>query len=335
MVRLAPHILFSATLVSSVLARAKYTFKPEKSTVYQDYDDPTGTSWWVSSYITSEEGKQYLALSHVMTPWHDLCRSSVLDLDALKYWVHLEYCERVGNKLSDSSVPLDADFDTYGFRALADDNVSKMNAWVTTNASFSFDLTWEATSKIVFNGGSGIIPFGPKPRNATEWGVPAAKTTGTLTLDGKTVAVDTKNSFSWYDRQLSYGSPQNWTWFQLNFPGTDIKASVWAYDSTEPSKDTANFVTIRRDTGNTVMGYTLTPDASNVWTSPKSGIVYPLAWKLNFENGDHLVVKSIRDDQEMYGPMTNSDSAYEGFITVTGSFLGQKRGFGLVEMVRI
>ncbi|KAH7124338.1 hypothetical protein EDB81DRAFT_912533 [Dactylonectria macrodidyma] len=299
------------------------------------YDVESGSSYWMSSFITSTKGKQYLALSHIMTPFKNLCRSSVLDLQSLQYWVHLTYCSSVENKASDTSGPLNADFDTYKFVSTASDSIANMYAYADTNASYSFNISWEATSKVLLNGGAGSIAFGTGPSNATEWGIPAAKTTGSLTLDGKSVEIDTKNSFTWYDRQISYGAPRNWTWFQLNFPGTEIKASVWAYDLGLPDNTTYHFATIRKGESQYVLAYDLIPDMSSVWVSPNSGLVYPLSWKLEFENGDHLVVKSIRPDQEMYGPDALVDTAYEGFITVSGKFFGQTRGFGVVELVTV
>ncbi|KAH7013792.1 hypothetical protein EDB80DRAFT_749404 [Ilyonectria destructans] len=287
----------------------------------------------MSSFITSTRSKQYLAICHVMTNVKNVCRSSVLDLQTLKYWVDFTYCSSVGTKARDTSGHLDADFDTYGFVSTTDDNISNMYAYAGTNSSFSFNISWAATAKPVLNGGSGVIAFGVGPTNATEWGIPAAKTSGNLKLDGKSVTIDTENSFTWYDRQMSFGTPRNWTWFELNFPGSDVKASVWAYNLLDNT--IYQFATVRVGESQHVLAYDLVPDMSNTWVSPNSNLVYPLSWKLRFENGDHLVVNSIRPDQEMYGPEDLADSAYEGFITVSGKLFGQTRGFGVVEMVTL
>ncbi|KAF7557096.1 hypothetical protein G7Z17_g928 [Cylindrodendrum hubeiense] len=326
----------------------KYVFKPEKEVNFQNthvpslinltdsqYAVPTGSSWWMSSFITSTLGKQYLAISHVMTTSKNICRSSVLDLQTLKYWVHLVYCPSVGTKAYDKSGPLDADFDTYGFGSTTEDSISNMYTYANTNASFSFNISWAATSKPVLNGGSGVIAFGPGPANATEWAIPAGKTTGNLKLDGKEVTIDTKNSFTWYDRQMSFGGPRNWTWFEVNFPGSEVKASIWAYDLGLPDNTTYQFATIRLGDSQLVLAYELVPDMSNTWVSPNTHLVYPLSWKLKFDNGDYLTIKSVRPDQEMYGPEELVDSAYTGFITASGKFFGQTHGFGVVELVSV
>lgn len=297
------------------------------------YDIESGSSYWLSSYITGTNGKQYLAISHVLTQQDDdtRCRSSILDLKTLDYWVELTYCTpqaKAATALEKAS-PLNLDYGTYGYKATSDDGVSKMAAFAKTS-NYSIDISWEATSKVMLNGGGGIIGFGTG--NANEWGIPSSKTEGSLTIEDEVVKVDPKNSFTWYDRQLSYGVPKNWTWFQVNFPGTAIKASIWAFDTETTSKQ---FATIRVDESIHVLAYTLTPDMTNTWTSPNTNLVYPLAWRLDFDNGDYLKVKSVRADQEMYGSRKIDDSAYEGFITVSGRFMGQKKGFGVVELVTV
>lgn len=203
-----------------------------------------------------------------------------------------------------------------------------MAAFAETSDYF-IDVSWETTSKVMLNGG-GIIGFGTRPANATHWGIPSNKTEGSLTIGDEVVKVDPKNSFTWYDRQLSYGTPKNWTWFQVNFPGTAIKASIWAFDTTSKQ-----FATIQVDESIHVLAFTLTPDMTNTWTSPNTNLVYPLAWRLNFDNGDYVNVKSVRADQEMYGSRHIADSAYEGFVTVSGRFMGQKKGFGVVELITV
>ncbi|KAJ4239528.1 hypothetical protein NW757_012635 [Fusarium falciforme] len=341
-------LLQLATAALGAATRKKYSFKPENEVTYQNahvpalinitksqYDYEGGSSWWMSSFITSTRGKQYLAIDHILTAPKNVCRSSVLDLDTLDYWVELVYCSAKSDRTINSGGPINADFGTHGFVSTSDDSVSKMYAYADTNASFAFNISWQATSKLVLNGGAGTIAFGPGPTNATEWGLPAGKTTGSLTLNGTDVDIDPKNSFTWYDRQISYGAPRNWTWFQLHFPGSDIKASIWAFKMGPPDDTTYQFATVRQGDSQLVLAYNLIPDMKNTWTSPNSGLVYPLSWRLEFENGDYVVVKSVRPDQEMYGPEDLVDSAYEGFITASGKFFGQKKGFGVVELVTV
>ncbi|KAH7129578.1 hypothetical protein B0J13DRAFT_509975 [Dactylonectria estremocensis] len=341
------HIL---TLFAVAGLCSAYVFKPENDAGFKNsyvpalvdftetqYDVASGSSYWASSFITGDNERQYLAILHILTTRNPspVCRSSVLDLKSLDYWVDLTYCSPQNSSASDRSGPLNVDFGDYGFGATSDDSVSSMYAYADTNNSFSLDVKWEASSKAMQNGGGGIIAFGPGPSNATEWGIPASRTSGSITLDGSTIKINPKNSFTWYDRQISYGVPKNWTWFQVNFPGSTIKASIWAYDLGSPSNHVYQFATIRINNSIQVLAFTLKPDETKTWTSPNSGLTYPLSWKLEFQNGDYLDIESVRPDQEMFGSLSLVDSAYEGFVTVSGRFLGQKKGFGVVEMVTV
>ncbi|KAF9871090.1 secreted hydrolase-like protein [Colletotrichum karsti] len=338
----------SATFMSFLTLSAGYVFQPENETDFRNpnipglfnytesqFDISTGSSYWISSYITGNDGRQYMALSHLLTTHSPspVCRSSIIDLELKEYWVDLTYCTSTNGSGFDNGKPLNADYGTYAFGSTSDDSVSSMYAYAHTDKGFSIDLEWNLTSRVMLNGGTGIIPFGNVPVNATEWGVPAGRTTGTITVNNKTIAVNPCSSFTWYDRQLSHGAPKNWTWFEINFPGSDVKASVWAYDLI--GDESTRFATVRSGNSYHVVAYDLEPDYTKTWTSPKSNITYPLSWNLNFENGDHLLIESIRPDQEMYGDKALVDSAYEGFVKVRGSFYGQEEGFGVAELVSV
>ncbi|KAF7549709.1 hypothetical protein G7Z17_g6200 [Cylindrodendrum hubeiense] len=306
-------------------SQSRYVFKPEAQSTFRNshvpelvdfadsqYDIDLGSSYWLSSYITSTNGKQYLAISHVLTQKEQdtKCRSSILDLKTLDYWVDLTYCtpQAKATTVAEKASPLNLDFGTYGYKATSEDGVSKMAAFVETT-DYSINLSWEATSKVMLNGGGGIIGFGDRPANATHWGIPSAKTEGSLTIGDEVVEIEPKSTFTWYDRQISWGVPKNWTWFQVNFPGTAIKASIWAFETETQSKQ---FATIRVDESIHILAYTLTPDMTKTWTSPNTNVTYPLSWRLEFDNGDYLKVNSVRPDQEMYGSRHIADSAYEG-----------------------
>ncbi|KAH7127278.1 hypothetical protein EDB81DRAFT_846199 [Dactylonectria macrodidyma] len=311
---------------------AAYVFKPENA---QSYKSVTGSSYWASSFISGADGDQYLAISHILTTNlpDPVCRSSVLDLRTNKYWVDLTYCKPQENDGFDKLKPFALDYGTYGFASSSDDSVSSLRTWAEANNSHAIDIRWNATSKILMNGGGGVIAeFGPG-YNATQWSVPASRTEGTIIVDGKTIAVDPENSFTWYDRQISHGVPRNWTWFNVMFPGSDVKASVWAYDFLQDEEKNYRFATVREKNSIQVLSYTLDADWTNTWTSPSSGIVYPLRWTLKFDNGDYLDIASVLEEQEMYGDRALSDSAYEGFVTIKGRFFGQRKGFGVAELV--
>ncbi|KXH66701.1 hypothetical protein CSAL01_08914 [Colletotrichum salicis] len=229
----------SVRVISMLPLALGYLFQPENQVDFRNpnisallnytesqYDISTGFSYWASSFITGDDDRKYMTLSHLLTTGPSVCRSSILDLPTHDYWVDLSYCNNTDGSGFNNGLPLNADYGTYGFGSTSDNIVSTMYTYAHTEKSFSVDLEWNLTSRVMLNGCAVIIPFGNVLTNATEWGIPNARTAGTITVNNKTISVDTDNSFTWYDRQLSHGAPKNRTWFELHFPGSDIKASI-------------------------------------------------------------------------------------------------------------
>lgn len=122
----------------------------------------------------------------------------------------------------------------------------------------------------------------------------------------------------------------------FTFPGRQLKASIWVYDLPQLSTTTYQFATVRvGEEFQYIVTLEMTAGIHNTRTSPKTNITYPLSWTLKFGNGDHLVVKSVLPDQEIYGSKQLADTVYAGYATASGRFFGQKTGFGVVEMIAI
>lgn len=133
-----------------------------------------------------------------------------------------------------SSNPIDTHLGSYGFRATSEDKISSLYAFNIVK-DYSYDLTFEAKSKVLLNGGNGVITIGQGCTNSTEWAIPALKTNGTFSVGKEKFQVDAAKSFTWYDTQAGNDAPRSWTWFQLHFPGTAIKASILGLRSCRPS----------------------------------------------------------------------------------------------------
>ncbi|KAI8224350.1 Secreted hydrolase-like protein [Colletotrichum sp. SAR 10_86] len=299
--------------------------------LYNLSSDQTTGSYWTSSFLTTTSGSQYLALSHVLG---NVCKSSLLELDSLDYWNNLQYATPQNTSLVAPGFKVSVG--TCGVGSTASDLISSMYTHASTS-EYAFNLTWESTSKVLLNGGNAAFTFGPGFANSTEWSIPAATVSGSLSLGNTSHTVNPAASMTWYDHQKGAGAPQNWTWFQLHFPGSSTKASIWAYDFGSPSFDTYRFSTVRvGEEAQYVIPFDMEAGgACSSWTSAKSNITYPQSWTLNFENGDVLEIQSMRGDQEIYGSRQLSDTVYAGYVNVSGSFLGQESGFGVVEMIKL
>ncbi|KAJ6139288.1 hypothetical protein N7471_005774 [Penicillium samsonianum] len=325
-----------------------YSFKDELPTLYDIYetqnfssDIAASSSYWLSSYVTDFNNEHYVIISHSLASGNGVIyRASTLSLGPSNaYASYVSSANLSANAVTDFNITTHG----YGFAALSDDKLSKIRSW-SDHDGVVFDITFGATSPVIFNGGAGQFLWMKIPAN--EWAMPACRTTGSITVNGKEVKIDPNRSFTWYDRQWNYnhdlgrlsggastgGSTGNWTWFQIHLDYTPIKASIWAIDIENPH-ERDRFATIRSNDGSLqFLPVGFSADMTKTWVSEASGVEYPLKWNLDFAHGDFLSIESVTANQEMFG-QSASNTAYEGFVFVSGRMRNQRvTGFGIVEM---
>lgn len=230
-----------------------------------------------------------------------------------------------------------------------------MVTW-SNHESLVFNLSFELSAPVLLNGGIGTFQWGESlilllllffycalfpdyeaeiPSVVNEWSMPAGRTSGSIQVDGKTVAVDSSKSLTWYDRQWQVGGASNWTWFELHLGDAhnfSTKMSVWFYPSGFGTvKGFATIKDLRQPSYSRVVPATLAL-GPRTWTSPFNS-TYALDWVVTLGDGTSLNISTTRDDQEL------SDAAglfrtYEGYVEVTGisSSSHDFAGFGLVEI---
>ncbi|MHC3470758.1 lipocalin family protein [Streptomyces sp. 7R007] len=162
-----------------------------------------------------------------------------------------------------------------------------------------------------------------------EYAFPSMRTTGTLTVQGKTEKVSGE---TWLDRQwgpLSLNSSSfHWTWMNLSLPNGD-RVAVWDY-----AGSTGNaWATVLHPDGSYDLAAVkpLADGAHRFWTSPTSGNSYPTRWTVDIPSlRTHLAVGITGSDaQEPEG-----DSRYEGTASFSGTYEGKHvTGKNYVEMV--
>ncbi|KAL4911367.1 Kievitone hydratase [Aspergillus multicolor] len=343
--KLATTILAVLSVITTICclnhSHSKYHFRPESSPVLWNDKIPAlytfnetqlgHGSWWSSSFITGTNGKQYLALAHVLNVNNmTYYRGSTLDLQTNDY----QHFVTRGTKTA-SGPTLNIIIGKNRFESLSDDNISRLRA-VTNTKDVKFDLSWNSSSLILANGGTGAFLFGPVISH--EWGMPSSRTKGTITVNNKTITVDPAKSSTWYDRQWEDAGGSitgNWTWFQLHVPGSDYKFSVWAVDN-PATEQVSRFATVRDGNGTQlVFPVVWKPDYGRRYVSASSCRVYPLDWTVKIVDLASFHVKSVRADQEIIGE-NGLETAYEGFTTFKGVLDGHHvTGYGLVEMVYV
>jgi predicted secreted hydrolase len=196
-------------------------------------------------------------------------------------------------------------------------------------SGIGIDLLLIAQKARVLQGDRGLSRKSTEPGNASYYySRTRLATRGTIDLEGQSIDVEGQ---SWLDREWSTSvlsaKQEGWDWFSLQFDdGSELM--LYQLRLREGGVDsTSSGMIIEADGSTRRLGsedFTIT--ASDVWTSPRSGIEWPSGWEVDFRPwGSILRITPLQRDQEM--PL--SVVYWEGAVEVSGS---GKRGRGYVEL---
>ncbi|KNG51833.1 hypothetical protein TW65_01025 [Stemphylium lycopersici] len=293
------------------------------------HDSAASSSYWFSHLLTTTENKQYSLIANYIVLPNNLMsvRTSLLDVNNTEtYWQTAKVVSLEGNSILDNG-QLSIKGAEFELSSSAKDNIGTMVSAGSTD-DFGYHLTVQATSRVILNAGTGIFKWGAN--DTTQWSLPSCQTSGTLSIGNSSYTIDGEQSLSWYDRQYGDSLPdRGFTWFGVQFPGSDVRASIWFWDSKDPEQH-ISFGTVRTDFGLKLVRHTVTVYEDEAWTSPRSNATYQTKWLLEFDNGDYLHIQNVRKDQEIYSENTLVASA---FATVEGKFCGQESGFAIVDFM--
>lgn len=192
-----------------------------------------------------------------------------------------------------------------------------------------FDIDVDMQGPAILNAGLGSWLWGGGIQHQVS--LPAARPHGTIVVNNTTLSIDSRKSFTWYDRQWGPTSANNFTWLGLYLTASDNSQSymsVWNWvDTVNGDK---SFATIQTDVGvNTVVplaGFQVSD--ADVFQSKASCTRYPLEYKITLIDGSHLVVKSVRPDQEYVLEGTKT-GFYSGYVQVSGNYTG----YGAIDIL--
>lgn len=192
-----------------------------------------------------------------------------------------------------------------------------------------FDIKLKFQGPVLLNAGLGSFLWAGDIQHQIS--LPAARPHGTIVVDNSTLSIDSSKSVTWYDRQWGPTMPDHFTWFGLYLTaedGTETYVSVWNWeDSINGNK---SFATIQNHAGiSTVIPLlSFQPSKKAVLRSKASGQTYALQHRITLADGSHLVIKSLRPDQEFV--VDNSRAAfYSGYVEVSGDYTGH----GMIDIM--
>lgn len=171
-----------------------------------------------------------------------------------------------------------------------------------------------------------------------QYSVPYMKTTGKLTVQGKTYDLNGENATSWFDRQWqmqNFKITTEWSWMAIYLDNGDVISVLDSVGET----DAPRFMTVLKTDGSLLHSTNLKSFGEcekRKWTSESSGQVYGTLWDLEFYDFDaKLHVEPVIEKQEIVSSMKKL-SKYEGSANITGIFEGKAvTGRATVELIKI
>jgi predicted secreted hydrolase len=197
------------------------------------------------------------------------------------------------------------------------------------------EIRAQAASPVIMNGGTGIFPL--VGMTIHQYSVPRLVSCGTITMDGKTRAVE---GVTWFDRQWQNqdagtgpdGAFQ-WSWMDINLDNGDA-ISLWSGAATSGGEERAWATILHADGSQTVAAAEPGLGARDLWRSDKSGACYPTRWTVRIPAMEaELEVTPAPREQEFISQVPALNK-YEGASSMTGLWRGKPaKGFGYVELV--
>ena len=198
------------------------------------------------------------------------------------------------------------------------------------------DLRLDPSASPVLHGVNGFSQKGAEVGNASHYySLTRLRTTGRLVVGGETFDVE---GLSWMDHEFgtSFLEPAQagWDWFSIQLDdGTDLMVYVMRrIDGARDSRSSGTLVSQNGVSHLRVDDYRLTPGRR--WTSPASGAVYPVTWRIESPpHGLDLEVTAAVDAQELETGQSTGVTYWEGAIDVRGTRDGAPvAGSGYLEM---
>jgi predicted secreted hydrolase len=196
---------------------------------------------------------------------------------------------------------------------------------------FSFNLALSETQAVLINGEDGVSRKGPQPQAASYYySLPHMRVTGNLSRKGRPSRVSGE---AWFDHEWSseYLDPEasGWDWIGINLQDGGALMAFQIRGLDGQTRWAGG--TIRRGDG---ASQVLKPEdvefrARRRWTSPRTGIAYPVEWTVRAD-GRELRLLPLFDDQENDTRLSTGAIYWEGAVRAFDK--GSQVGRGYLEL---
>jgi predicted secreted hydrolase len=207
---------------------------------------------------------------------------------------------------------------------------------IVNGEDFGLELTLEATQSPLLQGDVGLSRKGPSPRAASYYySLPQLAVSGTITVDGRPQAVTGQ---AWFDHEWSsdYVDPQaqGWDWLGVNLHDGGALMAFRMHDADGGERWASAKLRQNRDV--TLFSQTFAGDAVEwtplkTWRSPRTGVVYPIRWRVQVGDRRYLV-EPLLEDAELDSRPSTGILYWEGPIRLLDEASGKELGRGYLEL---
>lgn len=196
---------------------------------------------------------------------------------------------------------------------------------------FDFDLMFTETQPALINGEDGVSRKGPDPRAASYYySLPHLKVQGTVKRGGSASLVTGE---AWFDHEWSseYLDPDaaGWDWIGINLDDGGALMAFQIRGRDGKSRWAGGTYRDRRGKTQIFSSREVEFDAGRRWTSPRTGIRYPVEWRVR-AGGHEYALKPLFDDQENDTRLSTGAIYWEGAVRADA---GQgQAGHGYLEL---
>ena len=202
--------------------------------------------------------------------------------------------------------------------------------------SFSLDLRFDSTQPVLLQGREGLSRKGPQAEQASYYySQPQLRVEGSLTVDGRRMAVAPDTGRAWMDHEwseaLMHPEAVGWDWIGMNLhDGGALTAfrlrradgsALWAGGSLRAPGQPLRVFGAEE--------VTFTP--GRLWTSPRSGARYPVQWTVRTPAGS-FEVRTLLNAQELNSDGSTGAIYWEGLSDLLDASSGRPVGRGYLEM---
>jgi predicted secreted hydrolase len=185
------------------------------------------------------------------------------------------------------------------------------------DGSYAVDLMLVDVRGAILYDGDGYVPYGFDD-HSFYYSRPRMQASGTLQIDGEPREVSGE---FWFDRQwgLDLTNPLlPWDWFSLRLDdGSDVM--LYVFRGSVPPTAFGTYIPSEGE------GMPLAADDFAIaptawWTSPHTGITYPVGWEIRITPQDLAVtVTAVANDQELDARATTLNVYWEGLCALRGT----------------